>query len=233
LLQQELREPRNYFAILEAIASGRTKLNEIKQATGLDGATAYLDTLQGLRLIERFVPVTEAKPHKSRRGLYRLCDPFFRFWFRFVHPNRTLLEQGGAEIGLQNFVLPQLNDFTGLVWEEICRQFLWQQSLAGKLPFIPTRIGGWWRKNSEIDIIALNDTHALLVECKWSLNPVGTDILQKLEAKVPQVEGLDKRQLHFGLCARSGFTPQLVESVAGRNDVLLFGLEDIVGGLAG
>ena len=47
LLQQELREPRNYFAILEAIASGRTRLNEIKQATGLNGVSAYLDTLQG------------------------------------------------------------------------------------------------------------------------------------------------------------------------------------------
>ena len=29
-LQQELREPRNYFAILQAIAAGRTGLNEIK-----------------------------------------------------------------------------------------------------------------------------------------------------------------------------------------------------------
>jgi AAA+ ATPase superfamily predicted ATPase len=39
LLHQELREPRNCFAILEAIASGRTRLNEIKQATGLEGVT--------------------------------------------------------------------------------------------------------------------------------------------------------------------------------------------------
>ena len=39
VLQQELREPRNYFAILEAIAAGKTRLNEIKQATGIDGAT--------------------------------------------------------------------------------------------------------------------------------------------------------------------------------------------------
>ena len=68
VLQQELREPRNYFAILEAIAAGKTRLNEIKQATGIEGATAYLDTLQQLRLVERRVPVTETQPHKSRRG---------------------------------------------------------------------------------------------------------------------------------------------------------------------
>ena len=36
LLQQELREPRNYFAALQAIASGNTRQNEIKQAAGIE-----------------------------------------------------------------------------------------------------------------------------------------------------------------------------------------------------
>ncbi len=71
VLQQELREPRNYFAILQAIAAGKTRLNEIKQATGNEGATAYLDTLQQIHLVERLVPVTESQPQKSRRGIYR------------------------------------------------------------------------------------------------------------------------------------------------------------------
>ena len=101
ILQQELREPRNYFAILRAIGAGKTRLNEIKQATGLDGATAYLDTLQQLHLIERLVPVTETQPQKSRRGIYRLKDNYLRFWFRYVHPNRSQLERGGTHSILQ------------------------------------------------------------------------------------------------------------------------------------
>ena len=47
LLMEELREPRNYFSILRAVAQGDTRLNEIAQAAGVgDGATAarYLDT---------------------------------------------------------------------------------------------------------------------------------------------------------------------------------------------
>jgi len=36
LLQEELREPRNHFAVLEAIATGHARLNEIKQAIDLD-----------------------------------------------------------------------------------------------------------------------------------------------------------------------------------------------------
>jgi AAA+ ATPase superfamily predicted ATPase len=124
VLQQELREPRNYFAILQAIASGKTRLNEIKQATGIEGATAYLDTLQQLHLVERIVPVTEAQPHKSRRGIYRLKDNYLRFWFRYVHPNRSQLERDGSHIILDNQVMPEMDHFTSQTFEEVCQQFL-------------------------------------------------------------------------------------------------------------
>jgi len=231
LLQQELREPRNYFAILEAIAAGRTRLNEIKQATGLEGVTAYLGTLQGLHLVERVVPVTESQPHKSRRGLYRLRDQFFRFWFRFVHPNRSLLERGGVQAALEGLVAPQLDLFTGPVFEEVCHQFLWRLALRGELPFVPLRVGGWWRANEEIDAVAIGQDAALLAECKWSRRPVGLDILRNLERKAGlAARELDGRALFFGLCARSGFTPRVQEEAARRDDLFLFDLPRIVEG---
>lgn len=228
LLQQELREPRNYFAVLEAIAAGRTRLNEIKQVTGLEGVTAYLNTLQGLHLIERVVPVTETQPHKSRRGLYRLRDHFFRFWFRFVHPNRTLLERGAGQMALDMLVTPQLDTFAGPIFEIICQQFLWRLSLVGQLPFLPLRIGGWWQASEEIDIIAVGQETALLVECKWTKRPIGTNILKDLERKASIVhEQLKAKQHLFGLCARSGFTPQLEAEAARRSDLFLFDLPQI------
>ncbi|MBU0512573.1 MAG: ATP-binding protein [Chloroflexi bacterium] len=231
LLQQELREPRNYFAILEAIAAGRTKLNEIKQATGLDGVTAYLKILQELRLVEREVPATEKQPHKSRRGLYRIRDPFFRFWFRFLHPYRTLLEQGGSQVVLDTFVAPHLDMFTGPIFEKVCQQFLWRAGLDGELPFIPLQIGRWWRANEEIDIVAIGKDAALLVECKWSRRPVGMDILRNLERKVNLVSNeLGVKQQFLGLCARSDFTSQVEDEAAQRNDLLLFDLPRIVTG---
>jgi len=237
LLQQELREPRNYFAILEAIAAGRTRLNGIKQATGLEGLSAYLKTLQDLRLVERVVPVTENKPHKSRRGIYRLRDNFFRFWFRFVHPNRTLLEQGGSQVVLDRLIAPHLDAFTGLAFEEVCRQFLWKAGLAGRLPFIPLRIGNWLRANEEIDLIAIGgdgekqSNQMLFVECKWSSRPMGSDILRNLERKATLVRASKKvERKFFGLCSRSGFTREVTEQAARRSDLLLFDLPLIASG---
>jgi len=229
LLQQELRQPRLYFAILEAIASGKTRLNEIKQATGIEGLSAYMDTLQSLLLVEREIPVTETQPHKSRRGIYRLKDNFFRFWFRFLHPNRSLLEQGRSDLVMQSFIMPNLDTFCGTAFEKICQQFLWQIGLTGGLPFLPIRIGGWWVTNEEIDLVATREREALLVECKWSSRPVGENILQNLERKATVLCAEHKpNQIWFGLCSRSGFTQKMIEIAQNRQDLLLFDLETIV-----
>jgi AAA+ ATPase superfamily predicted ATPase len=229
ILQQELREPRNYFAILQAIAAGKTRLNDIKQATGLDGATSYLDTLQQLHLIERLVPVTETQPQKSRRGIYRLKDPYIRFWFRYVHPNRSQLERGGTHFTLENQVLPEIDHFSSLAFEEICQQYIWQKGISGKLPFMPEKIGRWWNTSEEVDLIVVGAKDAILVECKWSNQPVGMDILSDLERKAHVVEReLGGRNIQFALCSRSGFTSYLIESLTRRSDTSLFDLLQIL-----
>ena len=229
LLQQELREPRNYFAVLQAIASGQTRQNEIKQATGLENITPYLDTLQQLRLVERIVPVTETQPHKSRRGLYRLKDNYLRFWFRFLLPNSSQLEQGAKEMVFKSNIRPELDRFASVVFEQVCRQIFWQQGLKHNLPFEPRQIGAWWQANREVDLVVLGEKEMLLTECKWGSRPVGIDILRDLEAKVGDVQreaGLD--QVAFALCSRSGFTDQLVDLARQRKDVHLFDWKDMI-----
>jgi AAA+ ATPase superfamily predicted ATPase len=230
ILQQGLREPRNYFAILQAIAAGKTRLNEIKQATGIEGVTAYLDTLQQLHLVERVVPVTETQPQKSRRGIYRLKDHYLRFWFRYVHPNRSQLEPGGARVILESQVMPEIDHFTSLTFEEVCQQFFWQSGLSGKLPFVPTNIGKWWNANEEVDIVVLEETNAILVECKWTSKPVGVDILADLERKAELLRPeLEKHQIRFALCSRSGFTPQMINVSKHRPELMLLNLSEIMG----
>lgn len=231
ILQQELREPRQYFSILHAIASGKTRLNEIKQATGMDGAHVYLDTLQKLQLIERIVPVTEPQPDKSRRGLYRIKDHYLRFWFRFVLPNRSLLERGAAQLVLDKQIMPEIDHFSTLAFEEICQQYFWDMGISGKLSFVPQTIGRWWDNRDEINLVILGDDMAELVDCKWSNQPIGTNHLVDLERKAELMRpNLSANQMIFGLCSQSGFTRQLVEIAHQRKDVRLFPLPMILNG---
>ena len=223
VLQQELREPRNYFAVLQAIASGNTRQNEIKQAAGLENIAPYLETLQQIRLVERIVPITESQPHKSRRGVYRLKDNFLRFWIRFLLPNHSQLERGAKEVVFEMAISPDLDAFTSTVFEQACHQYFWRNGLKGKPPFLPKQIGGWWQANEEIDIVLLAETHTMLVECKWSRRPVGVDILEQLEGKSKALlKEVNGQTVLFGLCSRSGFTDQIMELVRKRKDVILY-----------
>ena len=215
LLLQELREPNRYFAVLEAIAAGRTRLNEIAQATKITSTSVsfYLKTLQEMGLIARIVPATEKNPSKSRWGIYQLTDHYFRFWFRFVYPNHSLLERGETGQVVQK-VWKQLDQYTGIAFEAICQEFVWRSQASpvypGWLDFTPSVVGRWWNRQDEIDVVALGEDSALLGECKWTRRPVGVNILQDLQRKAqPLVEQHGWRSISYALFSRSGFTPAL------------------------
>lgn len=239
LLREELREPANYFSVLAAIAAGKTRQNEIAQAAGLssrDMAGPYLRMLQELHLVERLVPITEAHPHKSRKGIYRLRDHFFRFWFRFVYPYESALARGDIAGVLERHIEPYLDEFVSVVFEEIARQHIWQLAIAKQIPFAVDRVGGWWSKDHEIDAVAVGEEALLLGECKWSAQPLGPSVLGDLQraseallAENPHLQRGPKNQprvLRYALFSRSGFTKELLQLA--KEAVLLFDAKDLV-----
>ncbi len=128
ILREELREPRNYFVILKAIAQGKRKLSEIINDTGFEKSlvSRYLDILRGLRFVEKDIPATEKYPEKSKRGLYRLHDKFFSFWFKYVFPNRSRLE-----IGRIDHVLKLIKDsFNKKVGEDVYKDLMRKSELV-------------------------------------------------------------------------------------------------------
>ncbi|MHA1770024.1 MAG: ATP-binding protein [Candidatus Thorarchaeota archaeon] len=204
VLREELDEPRTYFAIMESVARGKTTLGAIMNATGLARAVVgkYLSVLIDLGLIRREVSITAS--WKSRKGRYYLNDPYFLFWFRFVHPNIDLIETDQGEL-LVTQVLEDFNQYLGKVFEDIAIQLLLKLNKAKILPFRFYKIGRWWYKDQEIDIVALNEHEkiALFLEVKWSdLDAtVAKEILTKLEDK-SQFVGLDDWRKYYGIIAK-------------------------------
>jgi hypothetical protein len=222
ILRQELREPRNYLNILRAIAYGRTKLSEIANDTGIDKSSLhkYLFTLEDLQLVEREVPVTEKNPARSKKSLYKLQDQFLKFWFTFAFPYKSELELGNISL-----VLKKLDESFELLvaenYERVARDVL-RKHPDKIFPFM--RVGRWWDRNEEIDIVAVNEdsNEILFGEAKWSNKPVGTNIYWDLKRKASLVEwGKPTRKEHFALFSRSGFTEKMKE-VAKEESVFLF-----------
>jgi AAA+ ATPase superfamily predicted ATPase len=225
LLRTELREPRYYFALLQAIAQGKRKLAEIVNATGLAQplANKYLGVLGDLRIVEREVPVTEEIPFKSKKGLYRICDEFCQFWFRFVLPRRAELEMGRHDVVAAD-IISQLPQYLGGVYEKIARETL----LLHVDDFFPfAAIGRWWDRSEEIDVVAVNKAQdsILFCETKATEKPVGTDILEALKEKSRKVKwGSADRKEFYCLFSRKGFTPGMLEQA--RNEGIALFRED-------
>ncbi|MDZ7333509.1 MAG: ATP-binding protein [candidate division KSB1 bacterium] len=230
LLMEELREPKNYFSILKAIAFGATRINEIVQQSGLDRGIVvkYLDVLQNLRIIHREVPVTEQNPEKSRKGIYRIQDHYFQFWFRFIMPNQSFIEEGRRDFVWQQRIMPLLDPFLGPAFEQVCIDFLKRINGKDRLPFQFDKIGRYWMGETEIDIVAfdLNRDQAFLAECKWSTKPVGINILDELARKSAVIQNeMNFKQTYYGIFSRSGFTDALLKM--NRPDLWLFDLDDL------
>lgn len=126
---------------------------------------------------------------QNRRTIYQFADRAFRFWYRFVPKNVSLIELDEAEPILPK-MRPALSHFLDPVFEDICREYLWDQMAQGTLPFAVRQLGKWWgtdpasRQQVEIDVAGGDgDTSILLGECKWCNEPVSTNLLQTLLEK--------------------------------------------------
>lgn len=74
-----------------------------------------------LGTIKKETPLTEKK---GRKTIYLLADNFFRFWYRFVPQNIAAINSGRIERTYQAAVRSQLPDYMGLVFEQMCRDYL-------------------------------------------------------------------------------------------------------------
>jgi AAA+ ATPase superfamily predicted ATPase len=221
---EELRDPKHYLSILQSIAFGNTRMNDIVQRTGIERGpvSKYLSVLQDLRLIERETPITEKHPEKSRKGIYRLSDNFFRFWFRFVLPFKSRLVEGGERKVLEKEILPHLDNFIGQAFDKICVEILRNLADEKKIKLSYGRAGRWWNGNEEIDLVAVaEDKPVFVAECKWSKRPVGIDILKELRRKASLISSEGPRaDLRVGLFSRSGFTKE-IEDLGKKGEVEL------------
>ncbi len=193
LLKEELREPSTYFSILEAISSGNTKQAQIANRIGMPSTALprYLSTLERLEYIEKIIPVTELK--RSKKTIYKIKDNFVNFWFKFIYPNRSYIEEGNYG-KFKEILETHFEKHISLAFEGICRDFLKEQNRKNRLPFFFTKLGTWYgysrdettkeRKVDEIDIVGLEENAGdiIFAECKW--------------------ENLNVRMEYFGIFAR-------------------------------
>jgi len=247
LLHQELRETPIYNSIIEAIALGSTKLNDISQKSLVDDTSktsVYLRNLIELGIIERELSIDSATKEQSNssRGFYHLTDNFFRFWYAFGFTNFSQLEDGDINGVYKYIIEPALHQFASTAFEDICREFVKEKQKRNELPFRYAKMGRWMGKTSvrdkdadngvriaetEIDILCIGkgSKEYLVGECKFKGKPFSYSEYLDTKAKLAPLK--DKATFHYALFSESGFDEKLI-SDAKASRILLYSLEDIV-----
>ena len=226
LLQQEVSEVGSYFSIIKAIAAGNSKLSAISSILEIKSTslTKYLKTLIDLDILEREVPITEENPEKSKKGLYKIKDNYLRFWFAFVYPNMSFIESGHSRIVMNKIRNSLVKNHIAFVYEDVCKERMWDLNAEGVWPFNFTKIGRYWDSKDEIDIVALDPEgkNLILGECKYWTDPVSVSVLRDLEAKTDSVPWeRNNRKVWYVLFSASGFTDELIKEAESRTDLQL------------
>lgn len=230
LLKQEVREPALYNAVITAIAKGASRMSEISTKVGESTSvcSTYLKNLTALGLVRKETPYGEKE---SRRSIYVIEDNMFRFWYRFVPENNSIIARGAADLAYRR-IEPYLSDYMGGVFEEICKQYLWKLLLTGKSPVEFKDLGRWWgtdtasRSQAEIDIMGEKDKdEALFGECKWTNEKVDVSVLEKLESRSRLFH---YRRTYLYLFAKNGFTRGCEEKAAGMGNAVLVTYKDMM-----
>ena len=229
LLKQEVREPAIYTAIITAIATGASRMSEISTKVGEDTnvCAMYLKNLVTLGIVQKESPYGEKA---SRKTIYSIGDNMFRFWYRFVPENTSLIARGAADLVYQR-IEPHLSDYMGKVFEDICKQYLWKLLLSGRSPVAFTSLGRWWGNDpvrkcqAEIDIMGEQDkATALFAECKWTNEKTDLAVLETL---MDRSDLFPYAQKHFFLFSKSGFTRGCMDKAKALGNVTLVTYEEM------
>jgi AAA+ ATPase superfamily predicted ATPase len=230
---QQIREPAPYNAVLRAIAGGATQFGEILNQSGTERGrlSFYLSTLQELGWVARELPFGEKS---ERRGLYRIADPFLRFWYRFMAPLASERQFADPQTLYAERIAPFLPDYMGRhAFEEICCQWLRRHGRE-RLGLAIREAGRYWGRDgrTEIDLVAgLSAGRYLFAECKWSQRSfVGTDVYAELRAKVASLPEASWRvDPRYALFSAGGFAPELQTFAADSGGTLsLVGPSDLL-----
>jgi AAA+ ATPase superfamily predicted ATPase len=241
LQEQGLREIPKYVAVLRAIGHGRTELNEIAQAAGLEKGTTLRDKIGRLIDLDYVKASRNLGASRTTPYRYRVSDPALRFFYDIVAPLESALATQDPAGIWRDLVEPRFDTYMGHLFETIVEEGYYRLQVPLGLPVV--KEWGRWegldrdRRPVEIDIASeLGDGRLMSGAVKWNRAKVDVQVhLEHLEM-LSRLASAGVEWAHRALdpgsaliyVASNGFTDRFRKAAeASRNEVYLWSLVDL------
>ena len=240
LLVQEFNDITLVNNIIEQIANGENTLNLIADKVHEKESTVLysLNKLISVGLIEKRKCITEEKNKKKTQ--YVLKDQMFRFWYSYMPAASSAVELGKGNVYYERIVKPNLHNFMGRVFEEMCMYYTLNAGLDGKLNCFITEVGTWWGtellqnddgkkrvQSADVDVVGISTLEKGMIvgECKFKNEKIDKAIYEKLVRR-SKVIPCKYPVMQYILFSLSGYT-EWIEQHVDKNVVALFTLDDL------
>lgn len=197
LIEEFGKDYGTYFSILGCISTGINTQAGIETALGNISAGGFLK-----RLMEDYSLISKIRPFGSSEGSknirYEIADNFLRFWFKYIHKDRSIVEIGNWNL-LRKIISDDYTTYTGDILERYFRQKMIESMNYRS-------IGNWWdpknkENQCEIDIIAItaDNKNVEIYEVKRNPERYKENVLkEKIDHLMMKHKELKKYSLSFG-----------------------------------
>ena len=190
-ISRELRELSVYDTILYAMAMGNEKLNDLYQTTGYSRAkiSVYLKNLAAFDVVEKIISFETGGWENTKKGIYRIKNPFLHFWFRFVYAHQSESCFMKPEEFYDRFIADELHSYLAGYFVKVCREYVELLNLIGKTPIRIAQMGTWLGKEGTIDVVGRSTDGEFVVGiCNWQNDTLSFEDYQNLLYSMKQAK---------------------------------------------
>lgn len=225
-LRSEVSRIVNANEVFETLAKGFYRFSDILSQSHVSSSPTLVDVMDKLirmELVKKEAPINDEG--NRRKSGYVICDPLSLFYYRYCFRYASQLQIMDPDAFYDVTVRDDFETwYVPRGFEEICRQYLIRQNLAGRLPVPFTKIGKYWyddpknRSNGEFDLVTLDEKGYTFYEAKFRSGPV-TEAM--IEQEIQQVKDTGLACYQYGFFSRSGF------ATTGRDGVIQIDLKQL------
>ena len=209
-IMQEFRKLGSVYTLLTQLGNGKRTYGELREKVDPHNTGNLSKLLKKLIDNETVVCIRPINRQDDKKtAFYAISDNLLRFYFTYVHPNRSRIQQFGVEAVFEQFIEPSLPTYLSYRFEDIARSYFSRSVRTGRLKGV-LDVGTYWyddkkrHRNGEFDCAVSYKEGYDIFEVKHLAGPMDKALADDEARKIQEIEALNVK--HIGFVSLGGFS---------------------------